>query len=91
MKQEIEINHDAETLTDAFGTTGEHVAGQLTKAVKKFIDDDRSKVSVLSEILHNDVDYKVILLLATQQVEMLAKKSAKATALKELLDLITED
>lgn len=91
MKKEIEINHNADTLTSAFGTTGEHVAEQLTQAVKKFIDDDRSKVSVLGEILHNDVDYKVILLLATEQVEMLAKKSAKATALKELLDLITED
>lgn len=91
MKEKFVFNHDAETLTSSFGTTSEEVAEQLTQAVKKFLNDNRSKVSVLGEILHDDVDYKVILLLATQQLETLSIKSAKATALKELLDLITED
>jgi hypothetical protein len=91
MKQEIQINHDAETLTSAFGVTAKDVAEQLTNSIKKFVDDDRSKVSVLSEILHNNVDYKIILLLATEQVEGLARKSAKATAIEGLLNLLTED
>lgn len=87
MKEQIQFNHDANKLPVAFGTTSDNVASQVTKAIKLFMKDDRSKNSVLGEIVHNNVDYNIILMLATEQIETIAIKSAKAS----LLDFLTED
>ena len=90
MKEQIQFNHDTDSVASAFGTTSDIIASQLTESIKKFVDDDRSKVSVLGEILHNNVDYNVILLLATERTETLAMHGAKAT-LKKILDKLEED
>ena len=90
MKKQIQFNHDTDSLTSAFGTTTDIISSQIAQSIKKFMMDDRSKVSVLGEILHNDVDYNVILLLATEKVEELAVNSAKAT-LEKILDKLDED
>ena len=91
MKKQIEFNHDTDKLTSAFGTTTEEISSQLTKVTKMFMNDERSKVSVLGEILHNEVDYNVILLLATEQVEYIAMKSAKVVMQKLIKKLEEEN
>lgn len=90
MKKQIQFNHDTDSIASAFGTTSDIIASQLTQSIKKFVNDDRSKVSVFGEILHNNVDYNVILLLATEKAEELAVKSAKAT-FEKILDKLNED
>jgi hypothetical protein len=90
MKKQIEFNHDTDKLTSAFGTTTEKISSQITKATKMFMNDDRSKVSVLGEILHNEVDYNVILLLATEQVEYIAMKNAKVV-MERLIKKLEEE
>jgi len=90
MKEQIQFNHDTDSIASAFGTTSNIIASQLTECIKKFTKDDRSKVSVLGEIMHNNVDYNVILLLATERAEELAVNSAKST-LQKILDELDED
>jgi hypothetical protein len=91
MKKQIEFNHNTDKLTSAFGTTTEEISSQITKATRMFMNDDRSKVSVLGEILHNEVDYNVILLLATEQVEYIAMKNAKVVMEKLIKKLEQEN
>jgi hypothetical protein len=68
MKKEINFNHDAESLTDALGIEQETFALQLAGvvAIHQALDDD--KISRLSQLISNCVDYNIILLLATKQV-----------------------
>jgi hypothetical protein len=68
MKKEIKFNHDAESLTDALGIEQETFALQLAGvvAIHQALDDD--KISRLSQLISNCVDYNIILLLATKQV-----------------------
>ena len=69
MKKEIiKFNHDAETLTDALGIEKETFALQLAGviAIHHSMDDD--KMSRLSQLISNCVDYNIILVLATKQL-----------------------
>jgi hypothetical protein len=69
MKKEIiKFNHDAETLTDALGIEQETFALQLAGivAIHQTMDDD--KISRLSQLMSNCVDYNIILMLATKQL-----------------------
>jgi hypothetical protein len=68
MKKEINFNHDAETLTDALGIEKETFALQLAGviAIHHSMDDD--KMSRLSQLISNCVDYNIILVLATKQL-----------------------
>jgi hypothetical protein len=68
MKKEINYNHDAETLPDALGIEQETFALQLAGivAIHQTMDDD--KISRLSQLMSNCVDYNIILMLATKQL-----------------------
>jgi hypothetical protein len=68
MKKEMKFNHDADSLIDALGIEQDSFALQLAGvvAIHHAMDDD--KVSKLSQLISNCVDYNIILLLATKQL-----------------------
>jgi len=68
MKKEINFNHNAKTLVDALGVEQESFALQLAGvvAIHQSMDDD--KISRLSQLISNCVDYNIILMLATKQL-----------------------
>jgi hypothetical protein len=91
MKKEIKFNHDAETLTEAIGVDVEHAANQMRNAVELFVKDERTKLSVLTEMIHKHIDYDVLLLIATDELANKAKKVSALSQLKELLDDLMDD
>jgi hypothetical protein len=68
MKKEINFNHDAKSLVDALGIEQETFALQLAGivAIHQTLDDE--KISRLSQLMSNCVDYNIILMLATKQL-----------------------
>ena len=68
MKKEIKFNHDAKSLVDALGIEQETFALQLAGivAIHQTLDDE--KISRLSQLMSNCVDYNIILMLATKQL-----------------------
>jgi len=68
MKKEINYNHDAESLTDALGIEQETFALQLAGVVAIHHSMDDEKMSRLSQLISNCVDYNIILMLATKQL-----------------------
>jgi hypothetical protein len=68
MKKEINYNHDAKSLVDALGIEQETFALQLAGivAIHQTLDDE--KISRLSQLMSNCVDYNIILMLATKQL-----------------------
>jgi hypothetical protein len=68
MKKEIKFNHDAKTLSDALGIEEESFALQLAGvlAISHAMGDE--KASRLSQLIHNCVDYNIVLMLATKQL-----------------------
>jgi len=68
MKKEINFNHDAKTLVDALGIEQESFALQLAGVVAIHQSMDEDKISRLSQLISNCVDYNIILMLATKQL-----------------------
>lgn len=68
MKKEIKFNHDADSLVDALGIEQETFALQLAGVVAVHHVTGGDKVSKLSQLINNCVDYNIILLLATKQL-----------------------
>jgi hypothetical protein len=68
MKKEIKFNHDAKTLVDALSIEQDTFALQLAGvvAIHQSMNDD--KISRLSQLISNCVDYNIILMLATKQL-----------------------
>lgn len=68
MKKEINYNHDAKSLVDALGIEQETFALQLAGVVAIHHSMDDGKMSRLSQLISNCVDYNIILVLATKQL-----------------------
>jgi hypothetical protein len=68
MKKEIKFNHDAKTLVDALGIEQDTFALQLAGVVAIHHAMDDEKMSKLSQLISNCVDYNIILMLATKQL-----------------------
>lgn len=68
MKKEIKFNHDADSLVDALGIEADSFALQLAGVVAIHQTMDADKVSKLSQLISNCVDYNIILMLATKQL-----------------------
>jgi hypothetical protein len=68
MKKEINYNHDAKSLVDALGIEQETFALQLAGVVAIHHSMDDDKISRLSQLISNCVDYNIILMLATKQL-----------------------
>lgn len=71
MKPHIKFDHDAMSMTKALGITqpAEEVAEMITKVIENWIrKDNSSKHSILSEYLHNELSYEIIIFLATKEI-----------------------
>lgn len=70
MKQSIEFDHQAENFAKAIGVnmTAHELAEKLADIAARFVSERHTKVSLLSEMLHKELPYECILLLATNEV-----------------------
>ena len=64
----MKFNHDADSLVDALGIEQDTFALQLAGVVAIHHAMGDEKVSKLSQLITNCVDYNIILLLATKQL-----------------------
>lgn len=67
----MKFNHESKTITEAFNiqmSTGD-MADKITDIVKRWAtSEDGEKISVLAEMMHNELSYELILFLATKEV-----------------------
>lgn len=72
MKKEMKFNHDAESMTEALGMSQspDEVAMDVCLAVHKWSEDKSNykSASLLSEYLHKNLSYEIILMIATREV-----------------------
>ena len=67
----MNFNHKRESITESFGIniSSEKIADKVTDIVRRWLSsDDNDKISVLGEMIHNELSYEIILFLATQEV-----------------------
>jgi len=67
----MNFNHKKESITESFGINinSEKIADKVTDIVRRWLtSDDNDKISVLGEMIHNELSYEIILFLATQEV-----------------------
>lgn len=68
MKRKIEFNHNAESLKQALGIDIHMYSAQLASILTIASLEEDIEDSKVSEMIHNAVDYKIILYLATMQL-----------------------
>lgn len=89
MKIHLKFNHDAETVLESIDCpfTSNEVTDQLNDVIEKFMSDEKYQTKGhLAELMHNELDYSVILYLALIHVTESMEKKAIKQMLKNMLD-----
>ncbi len=87
------FNHNTEVLTEALGIkeSAEQLALVMSEMCRRFMESDRDKISHLAEMIHEELSYQQILLLATIDTHRVIQTSQEntdvTTMLKELKSL----
>lgn len=86
------FDHTQTHVSDALKVdTGTH-AKKIVACIKEFAESDSTKISSLAELMHNNLDYNSILLLAVENVMDKVHSSEQSPSIKELkalLDLLS--
>jgi hypothetical protein len=72
MKIYLKFDHEQKDCLKAIGCDydGEQISKRALRVIEKHLNDDRaSKVSHLSELIHEELDYEEILFLATHSLQ----------------------
>ncbi len=93
MKSEMKFNHDAESMTEALGMSQspDEVAMDVCLAVHKWSEDESKykSASLLSEYLHKNLSYEIILMIATREVHnKIEQLMTESIAESEVLNLL---
>lgn len=89
MKIHLKFNHDAETVLESIDCpfTSDEVTDQFNDVIEKFMSDEKYQTKGhLAELMHNDLDYTVILFLALKYATEKMEKNAIKQMLKNMLD-----
>lgn len=89
MKIHLKFNHKADTVLEAIDCpfTSDEVSDQIDKVVDKFMKDDKYEdKGHLAELMHNELDYTIILFLALKYTTESIEKKAMKRILRNFLD-----
>ena len=89
MKIHLKFNHNAETVLESIDCpfTSDEVTDQIDSVIKKFMSDDNLETKGhLAEIMHNELDYSIILFLALKNVTNDIEKKMIKNMLRNMLD-----
>ena len=89
MKIHLKFNHDAETVLESIDCpfTSDEVTDQVNNVIAKFMSDDNyQNKGHLAEIIHNELDYTIILFLSLKYVTDDMEKKAMKAMLRNMLD-----
>ena len=89
MKIHLKFNHDAETVLESIDCpfTSDEVTDQVNNVIAKFMSDDKyQNKGHLAEIIHNELDYTIILFLSLKYVTDDMEKKAVKAMLRNMLD-----
>lgn len=89
MKIHLKFNHNAETVLESIDCpfTSNEVTDQVNDVIEKFMRDDKYQgKSQIAELMHDDLDYSIILYLALIHVTESMEKRAIKQMLKNMLD-----
>lgn len=78
MKTEMVFNHDEETMIAALGVA-EGFDERIGPVIEKMVEANISKKSQVAELMHNELEYRVILLLATEELNRSMRRGMAAS------------
>lgn len=89
MKIHLKFNHNADTVLETIDCpfTSDEVSDQLDNVIAKFMSDDNLETKGhLAELIHEELDYTIILFLALKYVTEDIEKTAIKSILRRMLD-----
>lgn len=93
MESKIKFNHNAEQLTEALGInmTAEQVSEKIIQCLVQWRNSkDNTKNSNLAEYLHNEIDYEIILFLATNDLLQQVAKSIELSPIDKIMQMLDD-
>ncbi len=89
MKIHLKFNHNAKSVLEAIDSpyNRDEANDIIHDCIKKFVDDDSASApSQFAEIIHNELDYSIILYLALVQIREVIENAKVKKYLKDILD-----
>lgn len=89
MKIHLKFNHDAETVLESIDCpfTSDETSDQVDEVVRKFMNNDKYETKGhLAELMHDELDYTIILFLALKYITEDIEKKAIKNMLRNMLD-----
>ena len=89
MKIHLKFNHKAETVLKSIDCPFDsfEVTDQVNDVIAKFMGDEKYQdKSELAELMHNELDYTIILFLALKQITDDLEKKMMKNILRDILD-----
>jgi len=93
MKIHLKFNHKEKDSLKAIDCqyNGEQVNERIFKVIKRYTDDDDiTRASQLSELIHDKLSYEEILFLATHSLQDKLVQMQKAMIMDKMKDLLSE-
>jgi hypothetical protein len=94
MKIHLKFNHKERDMLSAIDSqyNGDQANDLINEVIERYMDNEyMDKVSQLSEIIHNDLDYEIILLLATHSILDKIMKVQEKAMINHLRDFLNDD
>lgn len=94
MKIYLKFDHSKKDMLEAIDSqyNGEQANDLINEVIERYMDNEyMDKVSQLSEIMHEDLDYELILFLATHSVLDKIMKVQEKAMINQLRDFLKDD
>jgi hypothetical protein len=94
MKIYLKFDHSKKDMLEAIDSqyNGEQANDLINEVIERYMDNEyMDKVSQLSEIMHEDLDYEIILFLATHSVLSKIAKIQERDMINQLRDFLKDD
>jgi hypothetical protein len=94
MKIYLKFDHSKKDMLEAIDSqyNGDQANDLINEVIERYMDNEyMDKVSQLSEIIHEDLDYELILFLATHSVLDKIMKVQEKAMINQLRDFLKDD
>lgn len=81
----VEFNHDADSIFEASGITEEGFETKFNETINKFNTQEKKSLSVLVEMLEDDLDAREVSLLAVRSLDRAMRAEAQLAQIGALL------
>jgi len=93
MKVLLEFDHDKECVLEAMGSehSGDQANELIRETMMRYVENDKRRLSTLAERIHKELDYDIVLFIATASLADKMGAMMMKDSLRRLLEMMDDD